>query len=122
MNVYHLSSAAISGLKLLHKTLKQKREADRVKAVYMLGAGYAVSDVAFILDLREETVHLSFQRYRELGQDHFYQLNYTGRESSSDRTTRRTTCSLSRRPSLSKQRRSRRLLQVKVGEGMVEET
>jgi hypothetical protein len=60
MNAYHLSSAEIAGLKLLHKTLKKKREADRVKAVYMLGAGYAVSDVAFILDLREETVRLPF--------------------------------------------------------------
>ncbi|MDR0704345.1 MAG: hypothetical protein LBF88_05085 [Planctomycetaceae bacterium] len=60
MNAYHLSSAEIAGLKLLPKTLKQKREADRVKAVYMLGAGYAVSDVAFILDLCEETVRLHF--------------------------------------------------------------
>ncbi|MDR1492096.1 MAG: helix-turn-helix domain-containing protein, partial [Planctomycetaceae bacterium] len=74
MELYQLSQSEIADLKALHKTLQRKREADRVKAVYRLGAGYSVSDVAFILDVAEETVRLYFQRYRELGKDHFYQL------------------------------------------------
>jgi transposase len=74
MDEYKLSEKEISALKLLHRSLKKKREADRVKVVYSLGSGVDVDTLAFILDVDIDTIKSYFTRYKQLGKDNFYQL------------------------------------------------
>ncbi|MDR1478119.1 MAG: hypothetical protein LBJ00_04180, partial [Planctomycetaceae bacterium] len=49
MENYKLSSRQIASLKALHRTLKDRKEADRVKVVVSLATGWSVSRVAEIL-------------------------------------------------------------------------
>jgi hypothetical protein len=51
MDNYELPDNEIASLKRFHKTLKVKREADKVKAVYLLGSGWAVNLASEALDL-----------------------------------------------------------------------
>jgi hypothetical protein len=55
----------ILALKRFHKTLKAKREADKVKAVYSLGSGHPVKLTAEVLDLNERTVRQYFLDYQK---------------------------------------------------------
>jgi hypothetical protein len=48
MDEYKLSASEIAALKLLHRSIKKKREADRVKVVYSLGSGIDVDTLALI--------------------------------------------------------------------------
>jgi transposase len=79
MDEYKLSASEIVALKLLHRSLKKKREADRVKVVYSLGSGIDVDTLAFILDVDADTIKSYFTRYQQLGKDNFYQLHCTGK-------------------------------------------
>ena len=64
MEDYRLPVSEVFALKRLHKTLKAKREADKVKAVYLLGSGWAVKLTAEVLDLDEQTVRQYFLDYK----------------------------------------------------------
>lgn len=62
----------------LHKSLKDKKLADRVKAIISLGSGYSHQQVAEILLIDDKTLY----RYKELfnkGLKHLLELNYKGR-------------------------------------------
>jgi hypothetical protein len=72
MDEYKLSEKEIAALKQLHRSLKKKREADRVKVVYSLGSGIDVDTLAFILDVDTDTIKSYFTRYKQLGKDNFY--------------------------------------------------
>ena len=63
MDDYRLADSEILALKRFHKTLKVKREADKVKAVYLLGSGHQVKLTAEVLDLDEQTVRQYFLDY-----------------------------------------------------------
>ncbi|MDR1957502.1 MAG: hypothetical protein LBQ54_00360 [Planctomycetaceae bacterium] len=87
MDAYHLPEHERVSLKRLHKTLKVKREADKVKAVYLLGSGWAVKWTAEALDLDAQTVRQYFldyknqdKRIRKTGE--WVKLHDTGKESS----------------------------------------
>jgi predicted transposase YdaD len=72
---------------ILHKTLKVKREADKVKAVYSLGSGWAVKLTTEVLDIDEQTVRQYFLDYQNQGKrnqrkNQWVTLHYTGKESS----------------------------------------
>jgi transposase len=87
MDDYRLPDNEIFALKRLHKTLKVKREADKVKAVYLLGSGWAVKLTAEVLDLDEQTVRQYFLDYKSQDRKNRRQnqrvtLQYTGKESS----------------------------------------
>jgi transposase len=82
MNDYHLSSQALACLKKEHSRTKPKWEADRIKAVYLLGSGKSVSEVAFFLLKDEQTIRSYFQTYKDGGIQQLLQNNYTGKESS----------------------------------------
>jgi hypothetical protein len=64
MDGYKLSDNKIFALKRSHKTLKVKREVNKVKAVYLLGSDYQVQLVAEVLDLDEQTVRQYFLDYK----------------------------------------------------------
>jgi hypothetical protein len=61
MENYKLSSQQISSLKALYRTLKDRKEAYRVKLVISLTAGWSVSHVAEILLLDVNTVRSDTQ-------------------------------------------------------------
>jgi len=67
MNGLTLTSAEIIALKQAHRACKDKRAADRIKAVYSLGVGFSVEDVVDILMLDEETLRNYVKRYQSGG-------------------------------------------------------
>jgi transposase len=81
MDDYHLSTKKISELKETHRSLKTKWEADRVKAVILLGSGWMPSQVGGVLLLDSQTVRSYFLKYREGGVEKLLESNYTGRDS-----------------------------------------
>ena len=81
MGDYRLSVKAILQLKREHRQAKTKFEADRLKAVYSLGEGFAPKIVAQILDKDERTILSYFQHYQDGGIDGLLQNNYGGKES-----------------------------------------
>jgi len=50
MNGLALTANQIDELRRAHRACKDKREADRIKAIYSLGTGSAVEDVIKILN------------------------------------------------------------------------
>ena len=53
---YTLPACKLKQLKKFHKTLKQNHEADRIKAVVLLGSGWTPAQVAEVLLLSEGSV------------------------------------------------------------------
>ena len=64
---YHLSERELAHLRSAHRHTREKRQADRLKAVYLLGRGWTVSQVAEALLLDPGSVRNHFRRYREGG-------------------------------------------------------
>jgi transposase len=79
MDEYQLTADQLASLKALHKTLREKRLADRVKAVALLGTGWTVVEVAEALFLDEKTVRSYFAHYTNAGEKGLVQLNYQGK-------------------------------------------
>ena len=82
MEKYQLSPEQIVSLKALHRTLRDRKKADRVKAVVLLGTGYPVAQVAEILFLDETTVRTYYEKYVQGGEEGLLTLFYTGRQPS----------------------------------------
>lgn len=80
MRDYTLSKAKIAELKLLHRSLHDKRHADRVKAVIALSEGWSAADIAKILLFDEKTARVYFDRYQRGGADALLEDNYFGAE------------------------------------------
>jgi hypothetical protein len=64
MNKLTLTPSEIIALKQAHRACKDKRAADRIKAVYSLGMGFSVEDVVSILMLDEESLCNYVKRYQ----------------------------------------------------------
>lgn len=54
-------------LKLQHKLCKKRKEADRIKAVYLLGKGWTVTQVEEALLLEDDAIRRNFTCYKEGG-------------------------------------------------------
>jgi len=67
MKDYQLSPQQITELEKLHRNLRDKRQADRVKAVIALAKGWSAADVAEILLIDEKTSRHYFERYLQGG-------------------------------------------------------
>ncbi|MDR1479357.1 MAG: transposase [Planctomycetaceae bacterium] len=80
MENYQLSSRQIASLKALHRTLRDRKEADRVKAVVLLGSGWSVSTVAEAIMLDANTVRSYFDKYVHGGEEELLESNYAGRQ------------------------------------------
>ncbi len=64
---YHLTNQELDDLEFEHRHTTDKRYADRVKAVYLLGKGWPVTKIAEALLIDRETVRNHFKRYRKGG-------------------------------------------------------
>lgn len=80
MKDYTLSKEKIAELEKLHRSLRDKRQADRVKAVIALSKGWSASQVAEILLFDEKTSRHYFDRYQQGGITALLDDNYTGAE------------------------------------------
>jgi transposase len=78
MNKLTLTSAEIIALKQAHRACKDKRDADRIKAIYSLGTGFSVEDVVQILMLDEETLRNYVKRYQMGGINALITDHYMG--------------------------------------------
>jgi len=65
-------------LKQAHRTIRDKKLADRIKAILSLNAGYEYSQVAKILLLDEVTLRRYVKQYKEKGIDGLLEYRYTG--------------------------------------------
>ncbi|MGH9802199.1 MAG: helix-turn-helix domain-containing protein [Blastocatellia bacterium] len=62
-----------------HAELRDKRGADRVKAVILLGSGWSVAKVADALLIDANTVRTYFRRYQQGGLEELLQMHFVGR-------------------------------------------
>ena len=80
MRDYSLSREKIAELESLHRSLRDKRQADRVKAVLALSKGWSPAQVSEILLFDEKTSRHYFERYQQGGAEALLDDNYTGAE------------------------------------------
>ena len=80
MRDYELSTKEIAELEQLHRSLRDKRQADRVKAVIALSKGWSAAQIAEILLFDEKTSRQYFDRYQEGGIQALLEDNYAGAE------------------------------------------
>ena len=66
-NRYHLTQQELSELEYEHRHTSDKRYADRIKGVYLLGSGWPVGRVAQALMIDRESVRNHHKRYRKGG-------------------------------------------------------
>lgn len=80
MRDYTLSKRKIAELERLHRSLRDKRQADRVKAVLALSKGWSPGQVAEILLFDEKTSRHYFERYQQGGANALLNDSYSGTE------------------------------------------
>ena len=80
MKDYELPSKDIAELERRHRSLRDKRQADRVKAVIALSKGWSAAQIAEILLFDEKTSRQYFDRYRQGGIQALLKDNYSGAE------------------------------------------
>jgi transposase len=80
MDDFRLTTAEIRSLRVLHRGCRDRRLADRVKAVVLLGTGWTVTDTAEALLLDEDTVRSYRQAYQQGGTDLLLTVRYQGSE------------------------------------------
>lgn len=81
MNGFQLTSHQVKHLKLLHRKQKDRRAADRIKAIVLLGTGWTLKAVSEALLLDTETLRSYVNKYREGKINKVLELNYKGSES-----------------------------------------
>jgi transposase len=64
---YSLSSDQLTELRVAHRATRDKREADRLKAVVLLATGWTAEQVAEVLQVDPNTVRNHFKRYQQGG-------------------------------------------------------
>lgn len=78
MNGFTLTEKQINNLKTAHRGCKDKRLADRIKSVVLLGTGWTVSEIAEALLLDEDTVRTYSQKYQQGGLDALLMMRHKG--------------------------------------------
>lgn len=84
MKDYKLPNKQIAELEKLHRSLRDKRQADRVKAVIALSKGWSATQVAEILLFDEKTSRKYFERYQQGGSQALLDDNYSGAKTKLD--------------------------------------
>ena len=64
---YTLSSDKLTALRDAHRITRDKREADRIKAVVLLATGWSAEQVAEVLQVDPNTVRNHFKRFQQGG-------------------------------------------------------
>jgi len=78
MDDFKLTTKQILQLREAHRHAADKRQADRIKTVILLGSGWSVGDVAEVLLLDPDTLRRHVERYRNGGVDHLLAMHYRG--------------------------------------------
>lgn len=73
-----LSEEQVLELRLAHKTIRDKKLADRIKAVMMLHRGFNYSQISEALMLDETTLRRYVQKFTEEGIDGLLEMHYAG--------------------------------------------
>src|SRR5260370_13452409 len=76
-----LTKEQVTALKEAHRTIRDKKLADRIKAILSLNAGFSYSQIATILLLDEVTLRRYVQKFQEKGIDGVVEYRYTGGQS-----------------------------------------
>lgn len=77
---YALTQEELSELKREHKLCKRRIEADRVKAVYLLGKGWTVVEISEALLLEDDAIRRYYDRYTTGGLKELIDNKHTGKE------------------------------------------
>ena len=80
MRDFELSNKEIAELERKHRSLRDKRQADRVKAVMALSRGWSAAVIADILRFDEKTSRHYFERYQQGGLQMLLDDHYSGAE------------------------------------------
>ncbi len=80
MNKYELTEQEFFDLQVLHQEVTEKRQADRVKAIILLGKGWSPSQVAQVLLIDRTTVRTYYQNYKKGGVNRLLETNYSLRQ------------------------------------------
>ena len=81
MNI-KLSEIELENLIKMHRHIKHKKDADRVKSIILLSYGYNVSQVSEILLIDENTIRRNAEKYKIGGIDELLSnsyISYTGK-------------------------------------------
>lgn len=78
MNNFKLTTEQVIELRIAHRAAKNKRDADRIKAIYSLGTGWSFEEVADILMIDEETLRNYVNRYQKGGVKELIAYYYKG--------------------------------------------
>lgn len=73
-----LTNDQITSLKIAHKQARDKRSADRIKAVLALSEGYEYAEIAHLLLLDETTLRRYVEQFKKAGIDGLLECRYTG--------------------------------------------
>lgn len=76
-----LTEKQVTELKQAHKQVREKRLADRIKAVLYLNYGLSYSDIAKLLLFDEVTIRRYVKAFKEKGLDGLLEFHYTGGQS-----------------------------------------
>lgn len=80
MSKFILNQEELNELRRAHRTAKNKRDADRIKAVYSLAVGHNIAQVASILMVDEETLINYRDNYKREGILGLLKVEYKGSE------------------------------------------
>jgi len=75
---YTLAAEELAELRKAHRATRDKREADRIKAVVLLATGWSAEQVAEVLQVDANTVRNHFKAYRRGGLQALRQVAYRG--------------------------------------------
>ena len=73
-----LNEEQVLVLKQAHRTIRDKKLADRIKAILSLNAGDEYTQVARILLLDEATLHRYVKQFQDKGLDGLLEYRYVG--------------------------------------------
>ena len=79
MDVFQLTVEQIVALRVLHKKQRDRKKADRIKALVLLGSGWSADQVAQALLIDETTVRHWYATYKNGGTDELLTLHYEGK-------------------------------------------
>jgi transposase len=80
MQGFTLPSKEVKRLRKIHRRLRQRHEADVVKAIVLLGTGWTERQVAEALLVDERTIRRYVDGYRQNPRIRFWEMNYSGSE------------------------------------------
>ena len=75
---YSLPASKLAELRAAHRATREKREADRIKAVILLASGWSAEDIADALLIDPNTVRNHFKRYQQGGLPGLLHVAYRG--------------------------------------------